>query len=381
MATRKLWTWSIVGSALFHVGMVVVLSLLPEGPRSGGAPKRDLLFTPGAVIPIEIDVDAPLAALEPSVQPTPTPDDFSERPALAPDDSTPTPTPTPTAGTQPPQAPTEASPSESPSAPGLLAGMRDTSRTSATAGERGGSGVIVDPSLLGGSRRAYEEGLANPGVGKGAVQGPAPPPSGSADLSFTKEGDKMVYRDPGGRFVAYLKNDGRVDFRNKAAKGSWSQIGIGDPGGMLSKAAGEDPYARAKYTLLKATFEMRLGMAVNFQKRQLKKRLRRLEKDLDKLWADERRDLPARRELLFQRWDECIEPDDAEQEAAALPGFADSNAAELDEARRDAAGEARETIIGFIRENAPKGSPQAYTASELADMNRRRASTAKFSPY
>src|SRR5690606_5312164 len=110
-----------------------------------------------------------------------------------------------------------------------------------------------------------------------------------------------------------------------------------------------------------------------FQKRQLDKRLSRLDGELDKIWADERRDLSARKELLFQRWDECDEPDEVESQAE-LPGFGAVENSELDEARQGAAASARKRILKFNREHAPRGSTEAFTAAELADMNRRRAS-------
>ncbi|MCA9698111.1 MAG: hypothetical protein KC431_11350 [Myxococcales bacterium] len=374
MTERQLWTRAALGSVVFHVGLVIVASLLPKGSRPGGANEHDELFTPGAVIPIEMTA-APLAALEPSIAPRPSAPSDPELPALAPEDSPPSTEPTPDSGTEPPPQPTEADPSEAPSAPGLLSGMRDGSRSSVTAGDR----VIVDPSLLGGSRQVYEQGVNNPGIGNGGVQGPSAPPDSSVDYAFTREKGKLVYRDPGGRFIATLNADGRVDFRNKSAKGSWTQIGVGDPSGLISAIAGEDPYARAKAKLLKATFELRLGMAVEFQKKQIKKRLKRLEGELDKIWTDERRDLAARKELIFQRWDECEEPD--EVGTSEVPGFSEVDTSEIDETRKEAAGEARDTIIDFVRERAPKGSAQAYTAGELADMNGRRSSKSKFSPY
>jgi hypothetical protein len=233
--------------------------------------------------------------------------------------------------------------------------------------------------MLHGSRELYEDS-ARDAAEVAAIQGPAPAPSGKQDYAFSKENGKLVYRDPGGRFVATLNPDGRVNFRNKGAKATWTNIGMAGPGDMLSAAAGEDPYARLKAALLKATFEMRLGMAVDFQKRQLDKRLSRLDGELDKIWTDERRELSARKELLFQRWDECDEPDEVSA-AAELPGFGSVESSELDQARQGAATSARKRILKFIREHAPKGSAEAFTVTELADMNRRRASKQKFDPY
>lgn len=374
MSERPTWVWAVVGSAVFHLGLVLVASVLPEGTRHGGGVERDELFTPGAVIEIETVAPQKLAVAEPSREPLipPSAEELeAERPAHAPDDHPRSSDPAPDSGSEPPPKPTEAEPSER---TGLFSGMRDSARPTTS-----GSGVVVDPSMLQGSRAAYHDSVENPGVGSGAVQGPAAKAKGSSEYAFKTEKGKRIYRDPGGRFIATLRADGRVDFRNKGAGASWTQIAIGDPGALLSTAAGEDPYARAKAKLLKATFELRIGMAVSFQKRQIKKRLRRLEKDLERIWTNEQRDLAARKELIFQRWDECEEPEDLGP--SEVPGFAEIDTSELDEARQDAAGDARKTIEGFVRKHAPRGSAQAFTAAELADMNRRRVSKQKFSPY
>lgn len=349
--------------------------MLPEGTRSGGA-ARDQLFTPGAVIPIEA-VEA-VARAEPTLEPSTEPSKSAsssepESPATAPVDEPKSSNPAPSHGSAPPPEPTQAQ-AEPNKSPGLaLHGLRDRARAATGSGK-----VVVDPSMLHGSRELYEDSVVAEEA-EAPVQGPAPAPSGK-DFAFSKENGKLVYRDPAGRFVATLNPDGRVNFRNKGAKASWTNIGMAGPGDILSAAAGQDPYARLKAALLKATFEMRLGMAVDFQKRQLDKRLSRLDNELDKIWTDERRNLGARKELLFQRWDECDEPDDTAAQAE-LPGFGAVESSELDQARQSAAASARKRILKFIRERAPKGSAEAFTAAELADMNRRRASKQKFDPY
>ncbi len=372
MSERPSWVKACVGSVIVHVVMIAGATALPDGAGPSGARTRDQLFTPGAVIPIET---VPLAMLEPSGE-QPAPDPSAEQPALAPTKDGPSlSSPSPDNGHARPPAPTQAEsrPSET---PGLLTGMRANAHASAIA-ERGG--VVVDPALLRGSHAAYRDGVDMPGVGSGGVQGPAGLPNPAADYVFGVEKGKRVYKDPNGHFVATLRADGRVDFRNKAGKASWTQLGIGDPGGLLSKAAGSDPNARLKAKLLKATFEMRLGMAVKFQKRQLDKGLARLEKDLDKIWTDARHTLPARKVLVFERWDECEEPGDLEP--GAIPGFGESDTSELDKARQEAAGAARRKIVKFIRGRAPKDSADAYTTAELSKLNARRVSTQPFKPY
>lgn len=372
------WGWAAACSVACHVALAVVASMLPDGSRSGGA-ARDKLFTPGAVIPIEA-VEHAVARAEPIRDPArdpirPAPTSEAESPAKAPVDEPKSSNPEPSSGSARPPEPTEAH-AEPSKTPGLsLHGLRDHAHASATGSA---SKVVVDPSLLQGSRDLYE-GSIDPNASAGTVQGPAPAPSGK-DYAFSNEKGKLVYRDPNGRFVATLNPDGRVNFRNKGAKATWTNIGMAGPGDLISAAAGQDPYARIKAALLKATFDMRLGMAVDFQKRQLGKRLSRLDSELDKIWADQRRDLSARKELLFQRWDECDEPEDTAAQAE-LPGFGTIENSELDDARQGAAASARKQILKFIREHAPKGSAEAFTAAELAAMNQRRASKEKFNPY
>ena len=300
-----------------------MVSLLPEGDDSG-ASSRDVLFTPGAVIPIEA-VETTVARAEPSL-PAPPPPSTSD-PATAPSDQSPSQQPSPR-GAKPDDPDTaDTEPTEQPGM--LLHGARDGARPSTA-----GSGkVVVDPSMLQGSAQAYQDSLPPPGS-EGPAEGPAAP--AKVDYSFKREKGKLVYRDPHGRFVATLRADGRVDFKNKGGKASMTQIGMAGPGDLLMAASGQDPYARLKSKLLKATFEMRLNMAVGFQKKQIDKRLNRLQGELDKIWADPRRNLAARKELVFQRWDECDEPENVASAPLEVPGFGTLESSELDEARHDA---------------------------------------------
>ena len=364
-----MWTWAALGSVVFHVGLVLASSLLPAG-KEGGAATRDRLFMPGAVIPIET-IESMVARAEPIRPSSPSYEDPSA-PSKAPTDKPRSSQPSARTGAEPPPdpSPSEAAPAEQ---PGLLSGQREGARPSS-------EGVVFDPSALKGSRDAYRDSIPAPGIGEGAVQGPTAPAAG-VDYSFKNEKGKLVYRDPHKRFVATLRADGRVDFNNKGAKASMTQIGMAGPGDMLMAARGSDPYARLKAKLLKATFDTRLGMAVGFHKKQINKRLHRLEAELGKIWADERRNLGARKELIFQRWDECDEPEDVVASSVEVPGFGTLDSSELDDARHDAARAARRSIERFVRETAPRGSAEAFSAAELADMNRRRVSRQNFKPY
>ncbi len=367
----RAWTVALVGSGVGHVALAVVLSMMPQSEsRRGGGSRRDQLFTPGAVVPIQTTAV--------TVMPTERPR-FPTEPAAAPIDDAKSTNPAPDGSGQPRGGPRPSSAPESqPTTPGMLSGARD--KTSGATITGGSSGVVVDPALLSGSRDAFEGSVGDPGVGNGEVQGPAEP--AKSELAFTRDKGKLVYKDPGGRFVATLRSDGRVDFKNKSGKITWTDNAIGDPDALIRMAAGEDPYARAKAELLKATFDLRLGMAIAFQKKQIDKRLERLDGELDKIWTDERRDLAARKELIFQRWDECEEASENSDAASVeLPGFGTVQDSDLDKTRNEAATDARERIVKFVRKHAPKGSAEQFTAAELADMNGRRVSKEKFAPY
>lgn len=367
----RAWTVALVGSGVGHIALALVLSMMPkdDAGRSGGS-RRDKLFTPGAVVPIQTTA----VTMMPTERPR-----LPTEPAAAPTDEPKSSQPSPEGSGEPRSGgPRPSTDPEQPSTPGLISIGRDQTSGATVIGA---GKVVVDPSLLGGgSREDLADVVGDPEADKGEVQGPAAP--AKSDLAFTRHNGKLIYKDPGGRFVATLRSDGRVDFKNKNGKITWTDNAIGDPDALLRMAAGEDPYARAKAELLKATFDLRLGMAVAFQKKQIDKRLARLDGDLTKIWTDERRDLAARKELIFQRWDECEEPSDASESVTVdLPGFGEVQDSELDQARDDAGRDARERIEKFVRKQAPKGSAEAFTAAELADMNGRRVSKSKFEPY
>jgi len=371
----RAWSVALVGSGVGHLALALALSMMPDNQvRRAGGPRRDELFTPGAVVEIQTTAitmmppprERPRVPSEPATGSVDEPKS-SQPSAEGSDARSNNPTPTNDSESSPPNE-----------NPGLLSGARDKTSGAVVTGP---GKVFVDPSTLGGSRGAFHDSVQDPGIGAGEVQGPEPAPA--SDLAFTRDKGKLIYRDPGGRFVATLRSDGRVDFKNKSGKISWTDNAIGDPDALLRMAAGEDPYARAKAKLLKATFDMRLGMAVTFQKNQLDKRLERLDGELTKIWTDERRDLAARKELIFQRWDECDEPGESDESdgSVELPGFGKVEDSDLDQARHDAALDARKRIEKFVRKQAPAGSPEAFSASELADMNKRRSSKQKFDPY
>ena len=231
--------------------------------------------------------------------------------------------------------------------------------------------------------------------------GPSGPGSGDrlGELGLTRQQDgTAVYVDPGRRFTAALNPDGTVRFGDRwgrdqygrRMRGSgWSLrqigingIGIGGPAewllGLQDRMGGPERHAAAKREFLAKTAEVRTAMAVAWTMELLQYRLKTLEQELFDLWNAPGQAPAARRELLFQRWDECAEAYAAVRPAGEITPEAESA---IDQARVETAEKARRTIEAFVRRQLPRGSASAYTRAELADMNRRRRSVQPFAPY
>jgi hypothetical protein len=182
-----------------------------------------------------------------------------------------------------------------------------------------------------------------------------------------------VYRDPDFRFRAVLQPDGRVTFKNLVGTPKKGMPGMSE---AVRAAQDKDLYYREKKQLLDDTFDLRLSMAVEYASKQVDRQLRSLQGELAEAWGDVQQPAKARRRLLFDRWDEC-----EEGVAVKLPGFEDEAGTRMDALRQDAGSRARASIEAFIRKHLPRGSPDAYAASEIAELNRIRHSRKKFDPY
>jgi hypothetical protein len=128
----------------------------------------------------------------------------------------------------------------------------------------------------------------------------------------------------------------------------------------LLRRKGVDPYASRKLHVLDATRDERAEMGNRHRKEQLAHATILMQQNLERLWASVH-DRAARKQALFELWDECAESGDAK----------------LVEAGTDA----RRLIVGFIRARLPASGTDAYTDAELAALNKRKQSTATFQPY
>jgi hypothetical protein len=127
------------------------------------------------------------------------------------------------------------------------------------------------------------------------------------------------------------------------------------------RLAGKDPYWAAKLAFMDRTREARAHLAVAHRAELLRNVVAIVRDQAKQAWAAPTQTAAQRRRNLFELWDDCAETGDAQLVEAA---------------RR-----ARLALYGFIRANAPADGPNAYSAAELATLNRARQSRQPFAPY
>ncbi len=176
-----------------------------------------------------------------------------------------------------------------------------------------------------------------------------------SDGSYTFRGH--VFRaeiSPEGE-VQFFRDEGGLDFdtdpeRNVATAGV--RFDITD---MVMRANGEEPYRYEREWFMNATEELRDRLSAQARRRELSTALVALETQVERIWHDERASAVVRRRRLFELWDQCAEDDYG---AAA-----------------------RRVVLRFIEQELPAESADAYPASEIASLNRRRVSETEFRPY
>jgi hypothetical protein len=129
----------------------------------------------------------------------------------------------------------------------------------------------------------------------------------------------------------------------------------------VMRKLGEDPYQSDKLLWMDETRDERVQIGMVHRERQLRRADEIMRKHLDRLWA--RRDLgmAAKKQALFELWDD---------------GAEDGDAKVVEAARR-----ARALVVGFVRAKLPRGTAGAFTEAELDALNRKRTSRARFAPY
>lgn len=125
--------------------------------------------------------------------------------------------------------------------------------------------------------------------------------------------------------------------------------------------AGIDPYASAKRQWLDKTRDERVRIGAAYRKDQLARTPEYMRRNLAAAWAATANDPEARKQALFELWDDCAESGDDPLVAAGTA--------------------ARLYVIGFIRAHLPQGTDGAFTSGDLGRLNARKRSAATFLPY
>ena len=129
---------------------------------------------------------------------------------------------------------------------------------------------------------------------------------------------------------------------------------------MMMRTQGMDPYSSYKLKVLDETREQRYEIGKRYRTQQLARSRELMQKNIERA-VSITRDPAALREALFELWDDCAE----------------TGTEELVTGGRSA----REQVLGYVRSRLSKDSANAYTADELARLNKQRKSKAIFAPY
>lgn len=174
-------------------------------------------------------------------------------------------------------------------------------------------------------------------------------------------------------FVAKVDRDGSVKITDKAnldAELSYNPAkllsGRFDVTDYLMRKTKNDPYASRKLKFLDETRDERVEMGKQWRAQQLAQTTQIIRKNLAIAWASSA-DYAAKKQALFELWDEIVEPKSRDDLA--------------DEVLVEASRAARKAVVGYIRAHLPAGSEHAYTDSELVAFNAKKQSSSKFAPY
>jgi len=128
----------------------------------------------------------------------------------------------------------------------------------------------------------------------------------------------------------------------------------------LMRRHGQDPYASKKLKVLDATRDERAEIGDKYRREQLIRASQLIKAAADQLWRSGL-DVAAKKRQLFELWDDCAE--------AGAPELVDAGA------------RARAYLVGFVNAKLPAGSPSAFSAAELEELNAHRHSHLVFAPY
>lgn len=123
----------------------------------------------------------------------------------------------------------------------------------------------------------------------------------------------------------------------------------------------KDPYVSAKLRFMRETAAWRRTLRRAAKRRARRAYFARLPSRLQTLWKRTDISTLRKRALLFELWEECLEPGRTTVSLLAQ--------------------QARWMILRFIQKHLPSSSPHAFTKRELSWMSKRRRGLIRFDPY
>lgn len=179
------------------------------------------------------------------------------------------------------------------------------------------------------------------------------------ELVRQRDGSFTTHKD---RFIARVDPDGKVHLTDKRNLEVYLQgLGIAgrfDVTDWAMRNAGMDPYASEKLKYLDRTRDQRAAIGQEYRRAQLAQSGVLMQRNIARLWASTP-DVAARRQGLFELWDDCAESGTAELVAGGTA--------------------ARTRVVNFIQ--VTMRGADAFTSAELARLNATRRSKATFAPY
>ncbi len=159
-------------------------------------------------------------------------------------------------------------------------------------------------------------------------------------------------------FTAKVNRDGTVSIKDKR---NLQLHGLGasfDTTDWAMRAAGIDPYASAKLEYLDRTRDQRVVVGKRYRKEQLAQSAQLMKVNLERVWQVSL-DVAARKQAVFDLWDDCAESGEDELVEGGV--------------------QARALLARWVQ--VKLAGDAAYTADELRAFNAKKRSKASFDPY
>jgi hypothetical protein len=181
----------------------------------------------------------------------------------------------------------------------------------------------------------------------------------AVELVRERDGSYTTHKD---RFVARVDPDGKVHLTDKRnLEAHFYGLGLAgrfDITDWAMRSRGMDPYASEKLKYLDRTRDQRVAIGQEYRRAELAQSGVSMQRNIERLWASTS-EVTARKQGLFDLWDDCAESGSAELVAGAAA--------------------ARTRVVQFIQ--VTMRGDAAFTTADLARLNTQRRSAVEFAPY